>query len=90
MQVNWDAIVKAYDVRGLVGKDLTTEVVSALAAGFVDELGAAGHDVIVGHDMRDSSPEFVDAFAAGAQARAAGANTRHSFTATVRPARKPA
>ena len=71
MQVNWDAIVKAYDVRGLVGKDLTTEVVSALAAGFVDELGAAGHDVIVGHDMRDSSPEFVDAFAAGAQARGA-------------------
>ena len=71
MTVNWDAIVKTYDVRGLVGTDLTYEVVASLAAGFVDELGAAGQDVIVGHDMRDSSPEFADAFAEGAQARGA-------------------
>ncbi len=71
MTINWDSIVKTYDVRGLVGSDLTTEIVSALAAGFVDELGAAGQDVVVGHDMRDSSPEFADAFAAGAQARGA-------------------
>ena len=66
-----DALVKTYDVRGLVGEALTLDVVSALAAGFVDELGAAGQDVIVGHDMRDSSPEFADAFAYGAQARGA-------------------
>lgn len=71
MTVNWDAIVKTYDVRGLVGKDLTNEVVAALAAAFVDELDAAGTDVIVGHDMRDSSPEFAEAFAEGAQARGA-------------------
>ena len=71
MSINWDAIVKTYDVRGLVGIDLTTQVVEALAAGFVDELGAAGQDVVVGHDMRDSSPEFADAFARGAQARGA-------------------
>ena len=71
MNIDWDAIVKTYDVRGLVGKSLTTEIVTALAAGFVDELGAAGQDVIVGHDMRDSSPEFADAFAIGAQARGA-------------------
>ena len=57
--------VKAYDVRGLVGSQLTTEVVTALAAAFVDEVGAAGGDVIVGHDMRDSSPEFAAAFSAG-------------------------
>ena len=69
--INWDAIVKTYDVRGLVGKDLTFEIVEALAAGFVDELGAAGSDVVVGHDMRDSSPEFAEAFARGAQARGA-------------------
>ena len=69
--INWDSIVKTYDVRGLVGKDLTVEIVEALAAGFVDELGAAGHDVVVGHDMRDSSPEFAEAFARGAQARGA-------------------
>jgi phosphomannomutase len=66
MNIDWDAIVKTYDVRGLVGKSLTTEIVSALAAGFVDELDAAGQDVVVGYDMRDSSPEFADAFAAGA------------------------
>jgi len=65
------AFVKTYDVRGLVGSQLTSEVVAALAAGFVDELGAAGTDVVVGHDMRDSSPEFAEAFARGAQARGA-------------------
>lgn len=66
-----DAVVKTYDIRGLVGKDLTEEVVTAIAAGFVDEVGAAGQDVIVGHDMRDSSPTFAAAFARGAQARGA-------------------
>ena len=64
-------VVKAYDVRGLVGSQLTPEVVEALAAGFVDEIGAAGSSVIVGHDMRDSSPKFAAAFASGAQARGA-------------------
>ncbi len=71
MTINWDALVKTYDVRGLVGTALTTEIVTALAAAFVDELDAAGQDVIVGHDMRDSSPEFAEAFAIGAQARGA-------------------
>ena len=71
MAINWDAIVKAYDVRGLVGIDLTEQVVEAVAAGFVDELELAGLDVIVGHDMRDSSPGFAAAFARGAQARGA-------------------
>ncbi|MEY3908484.1 MAG: hypothetical protein RLZZ90_391 [Actinomycetota bacterium] len=71
MSIDWDAIVKTYDVRGLVGSQLTPKVVEALAAGFVDELGAAGKEVVVGHDMRDSSPEFADAFASGAQARGA-------------------
>ena len=64
-------LVKTYDVRGLVGSQLTAEVVEALAAGFVDEISAAGQDVVVGHDMRDSSPEFAAAFARGATARGA-------------------
>ncbi len=71
MSVNWDAMVKTYDVRGLVNIDLTEEVVEALAAGFVDELGLAGESVVVGHDMRDSSPLFEQAFARGAMARGA-------------------
>jgi phosphomannomutase len=61
--------IKAYDVRGLVGSQLTPEVVTALGAAFVDEVDAAGSDVIVGHDMRDSSSPFAEAFAAGAVAR---------------------
>ncbi len=61
--------IKAYDVRGLVGSQLTDEVVTALGAAFVDEVQAAGQDVVVGHDMRDSSPGFAAAFALGAQAR---------------------
>jgi phosphomannomutase len=64
-------VIKTYDVRGLVGSGLTPEIVTAVAAGFVDEIGAAGSDVVVGHDMRDSSPEFAAAFARGAQARGA-------------------
>ncbi len=71
MSVNWDAMVKTYDVRGLVNIDLTEDVVEALAAGFVDELELAGKSVVVGHDMRDSSPLFEQAFARGAQARGA-------------------
>lgn len=66
-----NTIVKAYDVRGLVGQTLTIDIVAALAAGFVDEVGAAGAEVVVGHDMRDSSPDFAAAFARGAQARGA-------------------
>lgn len=58
-------------MRGLVGTELTVEAVEALAAGFVDELGAAGTTVVVGHDMRDSSPEFAAAFGRGASARGA-------------------
>jgi len=71
MSVNWDAIVKTYDVRGLVGIDLTEDVVEALAAGFIDELAISGQSVVVGHDMRDSSPLFAAAFARGAQKRGA-------------------
>jgi len=71
MSVNWDAIVKTYDVRGLVDIDLTDEVVKSLAAAFVDELELDGKEVIVGHDMRDSSPRFAEKFAEGATARGA-------------------
>ena len=71
MSVNWDAIVKTYDVRGLVNIDLTEDVVEVLAAGFIDELELSGQSVIVGHDMRDSSPLFTAAFARGAQKRGA-------------------
>src|SRR5215207_2547603 len=66
-----DAIVKAYDVRGIVGDGLTDDVVEALGAAFVDEVGATGGRIVVGHDMRDSSPGFAAAFARGATRRGA-------------------
>ena len=71
MSVDLTQIVKTYDIRGLVGSQLTEDVVEALAGAFVDEIGAAGQSVVVGYDMRDSSPGFADAFARGATARGA-------------------
>ena len=65
------SIVKTYDVRGLVGLTLTEDMVEALAAGFIDEIQGAGAEVVVGHDMRDSSQGFTAAFARGARARGA-------------------
>ena len=66
-------IFKMYDIRGLVGSEMTPENVMAIGAAFVDELDLAGKSVVVGHDMRDSSVEFVDAFIDGATARGADA-----------------
>lgn len=62
-----------YDIRGLVGTEMTIENVKAIGAAFVDELKLAGKSVVVGHDMRDSSPEFVEAFIDGATSRGADA-----------------
>jgi len=69
--VDLTAFVKTYDVRGLVGSQLTDEVVEAFGAAFADEVEGAGRELVVGHDMRDSSPAFAEAFARGARARGA-------------------
>ncbi|GAA2169485.1 phosphomannomutase/phosphoglucomutase [Pedococcus bigeumensis] len=59
--------VKAYDVRGLVPDQLNVDVAWALGAAFAQTViapeGASG--VVIGHDMRPSSPELSRAFAAG-------------------------
>jgi phosphomannomutase len=67
--INFKDFVKTYDVRGLVGSQLNEDVVSAFGAAFVDELGLSGKQLVIGHDMRDSSPEFAAAFAEGAAKR---------------------
>ncbi|SFT49633.1 phosphomannomutase [Actinopolyspora lacussalsi subsp. righensis] len=56
-------IVKAYDIRGLVGDDLNTDVAREVGAAFTRLVG--GPAVVVGHDMRDSSPELAAAFSEG-------------------------
>ncbi|QUQ70945.1 phosphomannomutase/phosphoglucomutase [Kutzneria sp. CA-103260] len=57
------AIVKAYDIRGVVGEQLDAAVARALGAAFAKLVG--GPSVVIGHDMRDSSPELSGAFAEG-------------------------
>jgi phosphomannomutase len=65
------AIVKAYDVRGVVPDQLDGEAARSLGAAFVRVVGAAGSAIVIGHDMRPSSPELVAAFAEGATAHGA-------------------
>jgi phosphomannomutase len=67
----FDDFVKTYDVRGLVGTQLTDEVVECFGAAFADELDLVGKELVVGHDMRDSSPGFAAAFCLGARKRGA-------------------
>ncbi len=57
------AIVKAYDIRGVVGEQLDTDVAREAGAAFARLVG--GRAVVVGHDMRDSSPGLSAAFADG-------------------------
>lgn len=66
-------IFKMYDIRGLVGSEMTFDGVKAIGAAFADELALSGKSLVVGHDMRDSSVEFVEAFIEGANARGADA-----------------
>ena len=69
--IDLNTVVKTYDVRGLVGDQLTEPIIEAFGAAFADEVEAAGQQIVVGHDMRPSSPDFAEAFAAGATARGA-------------------
>ncbi len=66
--------MKTYDVRGLVGSQLTAGIVEAFGAGFADELELNGKELVIGYDMRDSSEGFAAAFAQGAAKR--GASSR--------------
>ena len=58
------AIFKAYDVRGTVPDQVDEELARRTGAAFVEVVGAT--TVVVGHDMRPSSPGLADAFANGA------------------------
>jgi phosphomannomutase len=61
-------IVKAYDVRGVVGEELDEAVVRDIGAALARLLRAedpATQAVVVGYDMRDSSPSLAAALAEG-------------------------
>ncbi|MDT4912900.1 MAG: phosphomannomutase [Pseudonocardiales bacterium] len=63
------ALVKAYDVRGIVPDQLDESIARALGAGFVDVTGA--ERIVTAHDMRESGPGLARAFAEGALHRGA-------------------
>jgi phosphomannomutase len=61
------AIVKAYDIRGIAGETFDAATAEALGRAAAVELHGAA--VVVGRDMRPSSPELADAFMAGVRAQ---------------------
>jgi phosphomannomutase len=61
---NVHAIFKAYDVRGTVPDQIDDELARATGRAFVQVVGTTR--VVVGHDMRPSSPGMAAAFAEGA------------------------
>ena len=69
--VDLSRIVKAYDVRGTVPDQWDERVAEALGMGFAQLLRRSGDGqdtVVIGHDMRESSPGLAAAFGAGVRA----------------------
>ncbi|MGA5566174.1 phosphomannomutase/phosphoglucomutase [Streptomyces platensis] len=62
-------IVKAYDVRGVVPTQWDEPLAELFGAAFVEVTAADA--IVIGHDMRPSSPGLSGAFARGAAARGA-------------------
>jgi phosphomannomutase len=70
---NLRAAVKAYDIRGVVGQDLDEEACRALGVSVAEVTVDPAHPgLVVGHDMRDSSPGLAAAVAEGAAATGIG------------------
>ncbi|BCK88055.1 phosphomannomutase/phosphoglucomutase [Sideroxyarcus emersonii] len=61
-------IFKAYDIRGIVGKSLTDEIVEAIGHALGTEaLARKQHSIAIGRDGRLSGPAFAKALARGIQ-----------------------
>ncbi|AFM16148.1 phosphomannomutase [Mycolicibacterium chubuense NBB4] len=58
-------VIKAYDVRGLVGEEIDDEFVSEVGAAFARLIRGKATKVVIGHDMRASSPALSAAFGEG-------------------------
>ncbi|OBK32657.1 phosphomannomutase/phosphoglucomutase [Mycobacterium sp. 1245111.1] len=59
-------VIKAYDVRGLVGTEIDESFVTDVGAAFARLMrGEGARQVVIGHDMRDSSPSLAAAFGDG-------------------------
>lgn len=64
-----DAVFKAYDIRGLVPQQIDRTLAVLAGGAFVKVAKASA--IVVGYDMRPSSPELAGAFAEGAAAAGA-------------------
>ncbi|WP_137145386.1 phosphomannomutase/phosphoglucomutase [Mycolicibacterium sp. CR10] len=62
-------VIKAYDVRGLVGDEIDEQFVSEVGAAFARLVRDGARQVVIGHDMRESSPALAKAFAEGVVAQ---------------------
>jgi phosphomannomutase len=62
-------VIKAYDVRGLVGEELDEEFVADIGGAFARLVRDGASQVVIGYDMRSSSPTLADAFAEGVMAQ---------------------
>lgn len=61
-------IFKAYDIRGIVGKTLTAEIVEAIGQAIGSEAQTRGlASIAIGRDGRLSGPELAQALAKGLQ-----------------------
>jgi phosphomannomutase len=62
-----ESIFKAYDIRGLVDKELTQDFAFATGVAVAKflEMEREPGTVVIGEDMRPSSPELASAFSAG-------------------------
>ena len=60
-------IFKAYDIRGLVGSELTKQFAFSTGVAFAKFLALQREPgtVVIGEDMRPSSPDLADAFSSG-------------------------
>ena len=59
-------VIKAYDVRGLVGEEIDESLTAEIGAAFARLMRAqSARQAVIGHDMRDSSPKLSAAFAGG-------------------------
>ncbi|AKK10518.1 phosphomannomutase/phosphoglucomutase [Corynebacterium uterequi] len=64
------SVIKAYDVRGVVGDTIDAALVADIGAAYARILRGEGEtQVAVGYDMRPSSPELARAFAEGVTAQ---------------------
>jgi len=58
-------IFREYDIRGVVGTELTPEVAATIGRAYAATLAAPGRPVVLGRDNRDHSPRLAQAVAEG-------------------------